>query len=421
LGSGGSHLKVYRVDDMVALRPFEASNKTSVIFLEKGKSTTYPVPYILWSKKKKSEYLSSELDIQFVLNVTNQELKLARPIKLQTSAWQTISENQAPGLDKLKGQSIYKAHSGVAVDPYGVYLVRQIGIPAGKTILITNASDLGKTKVNSTISQIETDLLYPAVRGKDIARWKYHTEIFVLITNKSPRKEDQISEKEMRRRYPNAYEYLQSFKSPLLKRGKLWAFYGKDTDLKEIPSDLNGKYYQRKRTTSAKSGVPVVQVIDVPFYAMRDIGSYSFADYKVVWQMGASEIKAAVIEPENTTFGVRPVLPCTGTVSYVACQSHEEAFYICACPNSKLANLFFCSFSSAGRGLGAPSILKQIKLHRFSPSNPMHQELADLAAKCHSSVSCNQLDNVMELEKKIDLVTASLWGVNESELNTLLG
>ena len=49
LGHDGPPLRVLRVDDMVALRPFgDASNWTSTIVLEKGAATEYPVPYFKW-------------------------------------------------------------------------------------------------------------------------------------------------------------------------------------------------------------------------------------------------------------------------------------------------------------------------------------------------------------------------------------
>ena len=44
-----SPLGVLRVDDLADVRPFgDASNWTSVVTLEKGKATDYPVPYVKW-------------------------------------------------------------------------------------------------------------------------------------------------------------------------------------------------------------------------------------------------------------------------------------------------------------------------------------------------------------------------------------
>ena len=50
LGDEGARLRVLRVNDLVALRPFRgAANWTATILLEKGSPTAYPVPYVRWS------------------------------------------------------------------------------------------------------------------------------------------------------------------------------------------------------------------------------------------------------------------------------------------------------------------------------------------------------------------------------------
>ncbi len=56
LGADGPPLRVLRVDDLVALRPFgDAANWTSTIVLEKGAATEYPVPYFLWGEERRGE------------------------------------------------------------------------------------------------------------------------------------------------------------------------------------------------------------------------------------------------------------------------------------------------------------------------------------------------------------------------------
>ena len=50
LGADGAPLRVLRVDDLVDLRPFgDAANWTSVVVLQKGEPTIYPVKYVKWS------------------------------------------------------------------------------------------------------------------------------------------------------------------------------------------------------------------------------------------------------------------------------------------------------------------------------------------------------------------------------------
>jgi hypothetical protein len=48
------YLKVLKAHDLATIQPFEgATNKTALIVLKKGEKTKYPVPYILWTKKKR--------------------------------------------------------------------------------------------------------------------------------------------------------------------------------------------------------------------------------------------------------------------------------------------------------------------------------------------------------------------------------
>jgi hypothetical protein len=84
-------LGVWRVDDMVKLKPFDgAANWTSVVFLEKGRGTSYPVKYIVWKPKRECE---------------------ARPIDpaRPASPWIVVSKGEPAA---ATGPSDYKAHAG---------------------------------------------------------------------------------------------------------------------------------------------------------------------------------------------------------------------------------------------------------------------------------------------------------------------
>jgi methylase of polypeptide subunit release factors len=49
----GALLGVQRALDLVTIQPFEgATNRTAVVALEKGRETTYPLPYVVWRKVK---------------------------------------------------------------------------------------------------------------------------------------------------------------------------------------------------------------------------------------------------------------------------------------------------------------------------------------------------------------------------------
>ena len=75
----GAPLGVLRVDDMADVRPFDAANWTSVIVLQKGRPTAYPVPYVKWKADAEGRRLPAANKI---------ELR-ARPIDVErpTSPW----------------------------------------------------------------------------------------------------------------------------------------------------------------------------------------------------------------------------------------------------------------------------------------------------------------------------------------------
>ena len=55
LGAEGDWLRVDRVDDLAALKPFPgAASRTATIALTKGARTQYPVPYVKWTPQWKT-------------------------------------------------------------------------------------------------------------------------------------------------------------------------------------------------------------------------------------------------------------------------------------------------------------------------------------------------------------------------------
>ena len=417
IGGAGPQFRVERLDDMVKLKPFEAANKTAVIFCTKGKPTVYPVPYFKWTKVKgKFAPSLSEKSVLEVMALTKREKCIANPVDANspTSPWLSATASQTKSFQNLRGKSDYVAHSGVAVDPYGVYLVRILRKISSSEVLVENMPELGKTKINKVALPVDFRFIFPAVRGKDIAKWSFQTKCCVVVPNKSPKNEDQIPEKLMRENFPSTWEYLYSFKELLLSRGKLWAFYGKDLPPDELPPsdtemvDLQ-QYFRKKRTSSARSKGSRYQRIDVPFYAMRDIGEYSFAPYKVIWQMGASKIKAVVLESIVVEGRALPVLPCTGTVSYVAFSNAQEAHYFCAIINSRIVDEYVSSFSQAGRGMGAPSILSRINIPRYNSGSATHFALSIGSSNCHKAAMMKNQTSLQSEEASVEKSVQALW------------
>ena len=385
LGEEGSHLGVLKAHDMVSLKPFEgAANKTAAIFLEKGRETTYPVPYFVWHKRPGSARLDTSLSLDEALTLTERQELRARPVgDSSVNPWQTVSEQQTAALQKLRGKPTYQARRGASTEPYGVYWLRLRAVRADGELVVENLPEMGKRPIRKVEASLESALVFPAVRGADIRRWQAKSEVYVLVVQ-DPETREGYPEARMKVKWPNTYGYLLNFKDELLSRGS--------RPIRELA----------ERTV---------------FYSMYGIGSYTFAPYKVVWKRMASDMVATVLTFLDTPFGKKPAIP-TDTTSLIACNTSEEAHFLCALLNSAPARTYISSFSSAGRGFGAPSIITHMSLPGFDSTNTAHRRLAALSAKAHQLAAQGEGGEaeLRRVETEIDRLAAQLWGITTKEL-----
>jgi len=358
------------------VHPFEgAANKTAAIILEKGQKTEYPVPYTLWTRKKGIGKIATDEVLEEALPLLEKRRLLAQPIGSPTGSWQTISKRQK-GLTLIQGENAYRARRGASTEPYGVFWLEVNQVLSNGNLIIRNLPEKGKRKIQQVEERIEADLVFPAVCGADIERWNATPKIFVLMPQ-DPHKREPYPEYEMKKEWPRTYGYLTRFKDILLSRGS-----------KTVRQFA-------ERTT---------------FYAMYGIGSYTVKSYKVVWKRMASDIVAAVITQHKTPFGYKTVIP-TDTTSLFATDNEAVAHYICAIINSKPVREFIKSFSSAGRGFGAPSVMNYVGISKFDSKSTLHQKLAQLSKTLHDLKAKNKLDEVARLEKEVDCSVRKLFGI----------
>lgn len=329
---GGEKMKVLKAHDLVTVQPFEgAANKTAAIILKKGETTTYPVPYTLWTRKKGIGKIPTDKLLEEVVLLLQKRKLIARPIDSITGSWQTISEDQKE-IEVIKGMNVYHAWEGVITDPYGAYLLEVIQVMSDENLFIRNLFDIGKKKIQQVEEKIEQDLIYPTVRGRDIDRWRINTRIFVLFPVNALKKE-LYSETEMKQRWPKTYSYLIRFKS-----------------------DFEARASRALQMLARKTA----------FYAMIGYGPYTIAPYKVIWKRMANDISAGVISQIKTSYGYKTIIPLN-TSSFFATDNEAEAHYLCAIINSMPVRDFIKSFSSAGRGFGTPSVMKHVGIPKFDP------------------------------------------------------
>ena len=118
-----------------------------------------------------------------------------------------------------------------------------------------------------------------------------------------------------------------------------------------------------------------------------------------------------VPEIDDAWLGRRPVIP-QETCVLVACDSADEANYVCAVLNSAIVGELVSSHSvRGGKGFGTPSMLDFIPLQRFQGDDPRHAELAALGREAHA---CPLV--VSEIQQQIDRLTAELLGVHRGTI-----
>jgi methylase of polypeptide subunit release factors len=368
------YFKVLKAHDFASVQPFEgATNKTAAIIVRKNEKTEYPVSYSVWTRKKGIGKIPTDSTLDGAIKRLNKEKNKAKPIGKLTDSWQTLSDNDIQ-LTGIKGLNAYRARRGASTEPYGVYQLSVEDVYSDGSILVQNLFDNGKRKIPSVKEIIESDLVFPAVRGSDIKKWNAIPGIQLLMSQ-DPSKMEPYPESQMKKEWPRTYGYLVRFKDILLSRGS------------------NTIRNLAERTA---------------FYAMFGIGSYTVAPYKVIWKRMSNDITAAVISEYKTVYGYKKVIP-TDTTALIACQKESEAHFICAILNSLIVRQFIKSYSSAGRGFGAPSVMNHLAIPQYDEKKKLHTDLVDLSKRLHSFKGKGDESEIMGLEKNVELLTEKLF------------
>ena len=419
LNPSDGYMKVVEFHDLVAIQPFEgASNKTGLIIITKGDETRYPIPYFRITKPKNFK-LEPSMNIQDVMSRLIIDERQAYPVKGIVGSWQDTPTALKDAMTKMRGSSFYKAYRGVSIEPYGVMYIGILKVlHKGDSVYVENLPSLGKKEIKSTKDVIETDLVYPILRGSDIKRWYSKPVIYAIIAQDRETREG-YSEQWMLKNTPKTYDYLSGFKQELLDRESYWKYFSKDiiTDKKLDTGAINqGKYI---RLNDVKNGKYFYQCSNAAFYTMFNVSGYTFADYRVIWSRMANDMKAAVVTKFKTPFGEKEVLG-TDTTALIPFDNEMEAHFVCGILNSGIARYFIRSFSSGGRGFGAPSILENILIPQYNNENRLHKKIASLSKQAHIHAT-NSIENELSQDEiSINNQVAKLYKINKMEMKSMM-
>jgi hypothetical protein len=418
LGQDGPELRLLRVDDLADLQPFPGvANWTATLLLEKGAATVYPVPYVRWSAASggRCEPVCGPVgnalrgvpgvddDPNCVprnategvpySSVSLSRFPVAHPRWYQaepidpgraTSPFFLRPQGLSAPTRQLIGPSDYEAHLGAnSGGANAVFWVDVLG-RCGAGVKIRNMSRQGKREVEAVEAIVEPELLYPLLRWGDVARYRAVPSAHLLLVQ-DPQTRRGIDQRTLASRYPMTYEYLKRFERLLVSRAA----------------------YRRYQDGG-------------PFYAMYDVGPYTLSAAKVVWRRMDRQTNAAVVEMlDDPRLGPRPVIP-QETCVLVACDSADEAFYLCGLLNSSLVNFLVVAHSvRGGKGFGTPAMLDVLRLRRFDPENPCHRELAVCCRQAHKPAG--EESALAGLQRRMDALAADLWGLTAADVEIIAG
>jgi hypothetical protein len=397
LGPEGTPLEVLRVDDLTALRPFAAANRTATIVLRKGQQTAYPVLYARWLPPQANDNTAPEKPTAAAGDGGKQPGKesdkcVRKPFVGRRRVYDALpAAGGGPGapwllspegLDfdfrRLIGPSDYVAHLGAnSGGASGVYWV-EIVDSCGRLVQVRNLPAAGKRKIRQIEALIEPELLYPLLRWGDVHRYRAVPSAAILLVQDVNTRAG-IPEELLRSQYPKAAEYLQRFEAVLRARVA----------------------YRRYQSHG-------------PYYSMYNVGPYTLAPWKVVWRRMDRCLRAAVVGMiEHPILGTRPAVP-QETCVLVAADTPEEAHYLCAMLNSVVSGFLVSAHSVVGgKGFGTPSILDFLGIRRFDAADRRHQSLAALSRRAHHAAAAG--NDWQHVQHRIDLEAAALYRLSPDQ------
>ena len=347
------------VDDLGKTRPFPGvAMSAAILRMTKTASDIrpqYPVP---WRIRGKSETADPTLSH---VNIKHHE---ANPVDGANGPWAILPPGRFRQLATLRGTTRWlTGRKGITTDLNGVYMVRIVDPkPKNGLVQIETRPEAGRRKIGPVRRfRIEPDLLYPLLKGAgDFSACHLHLkeDLFVLVPNNGIVKSAHEDARAVLSVLPNTLDFLYAHK-----------------DLLETRSTLN-----RNRGTT-------------PFYAIHNVGPYSFAPWKVIWAEMSNTLESAVISNGDVPLIGRRVFVPDHKVYFVGLDDRDTAFFVCALLNSSPVREYIDSHTLK---IQVGNILKHLALPEFSRENPDHRFLAALCSMAHAE---------QDVARKADLIS----------------
>ncbi len=345
------YFQTQKVEDFTKLKPFEgAVNKPALLVIKKGKTTQYPLPWIVWNKVKT---IKDTMSLDEVISNTTREHLQAWPLYPDGGPWLTVHPELMPQCISLIGENHhFPARKGICSDNNAIYyggIEKQKG---DQYLLFRNNPELGRDKtIKAKSTLVEKAIVYPLARGREISafNWCFGGH-YALLPQESM---DGYSEVFMQEQYPKALRYFHQYKDKLINRASY------------------------RRYHSKRKGVA--------YYSCWNVGGYTFAPYKVAWAEVSSRFETCVLSDIKVEYWENPktVIP-DHKIYFVPLENEDEAHYLCGFLNAPQVEEFVLGYAENTQ-IGT-HVTEYLNIPQFNKKEKSHLLLADLSKQAHSGI-----------------------------------
>lgn len=380
LQGGQVTCRVLAVEDFDALRPFDGvSNRPTLLLVERGGTTMFPVPYGVWSAAQADgTRLRSFKDAQTFTRLAQCSLLLAEPVPGGNGArpWLVGTSEEHALFAKVfsAGAGQYTARKGVTTDRNGIFWVTPVGPVQQGRVQVRNEPAQGRAKGTAQRrGLIEAEHLFPLLRGRGVASFRAtpDEQLRIIVPQRGMHGDPSLAANA-----PGTFRFLRAFRAELEQRSSFRRF-------------------------QSQAGHP--------FYSLWSTGAYTFSPFKVLWrEMGGGAFAAAYVGTvKDPVLGEKLVIP-DHKLYFIPIAIEGEAAYLTGLLNSPLVSRAVAAYASQ-LSLGA-SVAEYLHLPRFDKANGLHGSLSRLARKItrrHDGASVAELQELDALAHELfDLANA---------------
>ena len=367
------------LDDISVFK--NALTQTSTWIIKKGAMTSFPVPCSVWHRRghrwqpRSGDALSTTRNHVYKMAAAVEPTDPRSP----SGRWVVGSADCIRLARRVVGKCRYRGRIGVFTGgANSIYYVERLSSTGPTTSLYTNAVAAHKRPVQKMSFELEDELVFEVVRGRDIKRWRAAAKDLILCPHTADTRMHAIDVVEMANRYPKSLAYLRSVKPVLDDRKGFTAW--------ERPFR------------------------DRAFYVLQRIGEYTFSNYKVCWKYISNDFVASVVGPDERGF---PRFPNDKVVS-VAASGPDEAYYLCGLLSSSPVRWRLIAHSTS-RQMSA-SVIESLFLPTYDVRNAVHVRISQLCSQGHVAAARAPGSDTTDLLYEIDAQAADLYGFRAADM-----